>query len=95
MGMFWLVIAFFQIGISGEYLAGGWNILASIVNLYLIRGVVKRSRKVVNALIFLGIVGGIWGVYQLLNGTWIQAIAIPMYIVLAILAQVNKENFTN
>jgi len=96
MGMFWLVIGFMQLTSgTGVVFYGIWNILISIINLALIRDVVKRTRKVVLNLTFLGIVGSIWGAVQLFSGVWVQAFAIPLYIVLAILAQTNKEYFSN
>lgn len=94
MGLFWLAIGFIQIG-NSQILVGIWNIVISIINLTLIRNVIRRSHRVVNSLIFLGVVGGIWGLVQLLSGAWLQAFAIPIYIVLAVLAGTNKEYFSD
>jgi hypothetical protein len=95
MGLFWLVIGFLQVAGGIYFLSGVWNIIISIINLAFIRDVVNRSRKVVNNFLFLGIVGGIWGFIQLISGAWLQAFAIPIYIALAVLAQTNKEYFSN
>jgi hypothetical protein len=94
MGMFWLVIGFIQLE-AGSWFIALWNILISIINLALIRDVLKRNRKVVSNLTFLGVVGSIWGVIQLSSGSSLQVCAIPLYIILAVLAQTNKEYFMN
>jgi hypothetical protein len=106
MASFWLIVGFLQIA-SGSLLAelgegyrltpflcGGWNIIVSVINLALIADVMKRKKSVVRNLMFLGIVGVIWGTIQLIDGAWLQACAIPMYIVLAVLANINKEYFS-
>ena len=111
MGLFWLIIAFTQFAAArtitlleldtgGDsfslYLSGIWNIIISIVNLWLIKAVVNRKNSVVRDLTFLGIVGSLWGGYQLIfGGAYLQACAVPLYIILAVLAQVNKRDFIN
>ncbi|MHB0922667.1 MAG: hypothetical protein ACYC3H_01710 [Bellilinea sp.] len=109
MGIFWLIIGFTQFGLArvaaeldpttsqmSYYLSGLWNIVISIINLWLINGVVKRRKIVVRDLTFLGIVGSVWGGYQLIvSGSLIQACAIPLYIILAILVQINKHEYIN
>lgn len=109
MGIFWLIIGFTQFGVArvaaeidpstspmSYYLSGIWNIVISIINLWLINGVVKRRKIVVRDLTFLGIVGSVWGGYQLIvSGSLIQACAIPLYIILAVLVQINKHEYIN
>lgn len=109
MGIFWLMIGLTQFGLAqvaaeidpttspmNYYLSGLWNIVISIINLWLINGVVKRRKIVVRDLTFLGIVGSVWGGYQLIvSGSLIQACAIPLYIILAILVQINKHEYIN
>lgn len=74
---------------------GIWNILISIVNLYLIRDVVKRKKRIVSELLFLGIAGSLFGAVQLFSGALLQVCAIPLYIILAVLGQINKTEYVN
>lgn len=103
LGLFWIAIGLVQIA-AGSALGsstadavctGGWNIMISIVNLVGISDVVKRSKRVPREMMFLAIVGTLLGGYQLLNGAFIQACAVPLYIVLGILASVNKAVYKN
>jgi len=111
MGLFWLFIAFTQFSLGSMttnlgletggdaltfYLYGIWNIFISIVNLWMIKGVVRRRKIMVRDLTFLGIVGSLWGGYQLVvDGAFIQACAVPLYIILAVLIQINKREYVN
>jgi tetratricopeptide (TPR) repeat protein len=103
LGLFWIAIGLLQISTAsllGESsldanCSGGWNIMISIVNLLGISDVVKRSKRVPREMLFLAIVGSLLGVFQLINGAVLQACVIPFYIVLGILANVNKAAYTN
>jgi hypothetical protein len=104
MGLFWLTIGLLQVvqGLSSAYTNsvevfcyGVWNFIISIANLYMIRDVLKHYRKVVASLTFLAVVGSLFGMAQVFfSGAWLQVCIVPAYIVLGILAQVNKEHYT-
>jgi tetratricopeptide (TPR) repeat protein len=105
LGLFWIVVGLLQVstGLLADAQLGGWglagtgalNILLSLINLWQIRAVVRRERSVVNSLMFLAVAGSCWGVFQLLiAGAYLQICAVPMYIVLGILALVNKDHFS-
>lgn len=74
---------------------GATNIIISVINLLIIRDVVKRNKRVIGELTFLGIGGSIFGMIQLFTGSLLQACAIPLYIILAVLAQINKQEYIN
>ncbi|MCX7006899.1 MAG: hypothetical protein NTY53_06570 [Kiritimatiellaeota bacterium] len=102
LGMFWLAIGLLQLFLSytlPQQLHDLWvygliNILISIWNLSRIASIVQRKKGVVGSLVFLGVVGSLFGAGQLLLlGAWLQIIPIPLYIILAILAGANKNYF--
>jgi len=103
LGLFWIGIGLLQISAASlleqssfdANCSGGWNIMISIINLLGISDIVKRSKRVPREMLFLAIVGSLLGVFQLMNGAVLQACVIPFYIVLGILANVNKAVYTN
>jgi len=105
LGLFWIAIGLIQIAVAfslevsdaiGVICTGGLNILISIVNLLGIMDVRKRSKRVPTEMMFLAVVGSLFGAYQMLvDGALIQVCAIPLYIVLGILAYINKDVYKN
>lgn len=108
LALFWIAIGLLQLGIGSLSLSGLtqengiltiftgiWNILISMINLWVITGVIKRKKFVVASLLVLGISGFSLGLIQLLNGVWLQVCAVPLYIILAVLGLVNRNEYTN
>jgi tetratricopeptide (TPR) repeat protein len=105
LGLFWLVIGLSQLGlssvsyrISGDYLSlicvGFWNILISIINLFSIRDILRHLPSAVKNLTTLAIISSIFGVVQIiLFGSWLQVIAVPIYIVVGVLINIDKERY--
>ena len=105
LGLFWIGIGLIQITVglaeaaqnpAGPGIAGlgGLNVILSIVNLFQIRRVIRRERKVVESLVGLGVVGLLWGGWQLLSGGWLQVFVIPVYVSLGVLAWINREHLS-
>lgn len=102
LGLFWLGIGLLQLGLGlnngdgGTAAVGIWNIAISVANLWLIKDVLHRSPKVVRSLRFLAIGGSVIGLAQLvLVGAWLQVFAVPLYIVLGVLAWSNRDYFAD
>lgn len=74
-------------------LTGFWNIFASVINLSMIRYVLKHYIPLVKNITWLAFLGSIIGMVQLLSGVWLQIIFIPIYIVLGVLVQVNRKSY--
>ena len=75
---------------------GAWNFLISIINLLVIGDVIGHKKKAIRNLIFLALTGSLLGFVQLfLNGAWLQLLVIPFYVILGVLAQINKVHYRN
>lgn len=108
LGLFWIAVGTLQIaaGLAGftlgptgtgtlVALCGLWNFGISVVNLLAISDVVRRYRRTVKNLIFLAVLGTIWGLFQLLAmGACLQALVIPLYVTLGILGYVARDYFS-
>ena len=104
MILYWLGIGFLQYSYAlinssnafDLFCWGTWNIGISIVNATVIPLVLSRKKKVIQQLYFLAILGSVFGIFQMaLNASLIQVCAIPLYIMLGILAYISKELFVN
>jgi Tetratricopeptide repeat len=103
LGMFWIGVALAQFAIviggrapssSDLTMTAVWNLVASGINLFFTRNVIRRQANVVKYLVYLAILGSIWGGISLATGANIQILAIPMYILLGILAYTNRKYYT-
>lgn len=101
LGIFWLGVGVLQftVGVnnstSGMTGTGIWNVIWAVVELWFVRGVVRRYRQMVSTLTWIAAIGSIFGIVQiLLVGAWLQILVVPLYIVLGVLAQANKDYFT-
>lgn len=102
LGLFWMGIGLLQLVMgladnSTMYLLclGPWNILIAIVHLWLINDVTKSYRKVIKDLTSLAIIGSIFGIFQVIAmEVWLQILVIPLYILIGILIQMSKEEYT-
>jgi hypothetical protein len=89
LSMFWMRIGLLQI--INSPLLGFWNIFISLINLSIIRDIVKRSKNALNNLYFLAVLGTIGGAIQMATGAYLQACVIPMYGALGVLAYINQD----
>lgn len=104
ISLYWLGIGLFQIRSLGvnhyannvrnlDYVAD-WNIIFSISNLFFIRTVLKHKKQAVSGITFLVITGVIWGTVMFFLYSFLaQICAIPLYIALGVLVQINKRRF--
>ena len=104
LALFWLGVGGLQIFVGlglnlntfDLVFAGAWNFLISIINLLVIGDVVGHKKKAVRDLTFLAFTGSIFGFVQLfLSGVWLQLLVIPFYVIIGVLAQVNKAYYRN
>jgi hypothetical protein len=65
----------------------------AIAHLWVIKRVTQRRRQAVSDITFLSIVNIVWGTIQLFSGVWIQILFIPLYVVMGVLVQIDKEYF--
>ena len=72
---------------------GTWNIFIAIVNLAGIGDIIKHNPRTPNEMIFLAVIGSFWGIYQLISGVFLQAIVIPIYIILGVMAYLSKDKY--
>jgi hypothetical protein len=89
LSMFWMGIGLLQI--INSPLLGFWNIFISLINLSIIRDIVKRSKSALNNLYFLAVLGTIGGAIQMVTGAVSQACVIPLYGALGVLAYINQD----
>ncbi len=90
LSMFWMGIGLVQL--ISLPIIGLWNIFISIINLALIRGIIKRTKNLLNELYFLSVLGTIGGVIQMLAmSAYLQACVIPLYGALGVLAYLNQD----
>ncbi|MBL8111109.1 MAG: hypothetical protein JNJ96_15700 [Anaerolineales bacterium] len=75
-------------------LLGFWNIFVSLINLLVIRDIIKRSKNALNELYILSVLGTISGVLQVFDGAYLQACVIPLYGALGILAYLNQDVYS-
>lgn len=102
MVLFWLGIGFLQMALGLDPLSldllcyGGGNVVFSIINGFFIIPVSRRKKSALQQLYFLAIIGSGLGIFQLLfSAAYLQACAVPLYIVIGILAYANREAFVN
>lgn len=104
--LLWLAIGLLQITASlavvndptsgGICIVGLWNILATLINGYLLFRVIQKKKSAINPLYFLSAAGALFGAFQLLAGSaFIQACAIPLYLGVGFFTYVEKDKFTN
>jgi tetratricopeptide (TPR) repeat protein len=101
MVLFWLGVGFLQLAFSFESTVnfdllcfGGGNIVFSIINGFFIAPVVARKKSALQQLYILAAIGSVLGTFQLLfYGAYLQVCAIPLYILIGILAYINREAF--
>ena len=100
LGIFWIGLGVLQITLlandpGGNAICFGiWNIAISIVNFLGIANIIQRKKRVVNDMTFLAVFGSVLGIVNIfLTGAYIQACVIPFYLVLGVLAQVNKNKY--
>jgi tetratricopeptide (TPR) repeat protein len=89
LSMFWMGIGLLQI--MNSPLLGFWNIFISLINLSIIRDIVKRSKNTLNNLYLLAVLGTIGGAIQMVTGAYLQACVIPLYGALGVLAYLNQD----
>jgi hypothetical protein len=89
LSMFWMGIGLLQIITSP--LLGLWNIFISLINLRIIRDIIKHSKNTLNELYFLAVLGTIGGAIQMITGAYLQACVIPLYGALGVLAYINQD----
>lgn len=105
LGLWWLGIGLLQLSVgltNNPYFRSGdmqcigiWNLVISVINLASISDVVRHYRRAVSNLTLLAVVGSFFGLVQiLLAGAWLQVFVVPVYVVLGVLAQVNKAEFS-
>lgn len=102
MVLFWLGIGFLQLALGLDPLNvdvlcfGAGNVVFSIINGFLILPVVRKKKSALSWLYFLAISGSVLGTFQLLfSAAYLQACAVPLYIVIGILAYANREAFVH
>lgn len=104
MVLFWLGVGLLQLFFSLDpnestfdlLCFGGGNIVFSIINGSLIVPTANRKKSVLQSLYFLAGLGSAVGMLQLLFGSaYLQICAIPLYILLGILAYANREAFVH
>lgn len=89
----WIHIAGPKFSVASSF-CGAWDVIFGLANLALLFSVRRRSRRAVTNLTLLGVTGIMWGLLLLLFGAaWVQGITIPIYILLIVLAQTNKDYF--
>jgi hypothetical protein len=89
LSMFWMGIGLLQI--MNSPLLGFWNIFISLINLGVIRDIIKHSKNTLNELYLLAILGTIGGAIQMITGAYLQACVIPLYGALGILTYINQD----
>jgi tetratricopeptide (TPR) repeat protein len=92
LSLFWMGIGLLQI--INSPLLGLWNIFVSLINLLIIRDIIKRSKNTLNELYFLSVFGTISGVIQMFTGAYLQACVIPLYGALGVLAYLNQDVYS-
>lgn len=92
LSMFWMGIGLLQI--INSPLLGFWNIFVSLINLLIIRDIIKRSKNTLNELYFLSVFGTIGGIIQMFTGAYLQACVIPLYGALGVLAYLNQDIYS-
>lgn len=92
LSLFWMGIGLLQI--INSPLLGLWNIFVSLINLLIIRDIIKRSKNTLNELYFLSVFGTIGGIIQMFTGAYLQACVIPLYGALGVLAYLNQDIYS-
>jgi hypothetical protein len=101
LGLFWIAVGTLQlaVGLMGfttgyTVLCGLWNFGISVINMLGISDVLRRYRRTVKNLTLLAVGGAAWGLFQLVvMQVWLQALVIPLYVVLGVLVRANKDYF--
>jgi hypothetical protein len=104
--LFWVAVGVWQIylgvqlapysdvvGIQTEIIVGALNIFLSLINIAIINSIVKRGRGTVLGIWIIALLSAVWGMYQMNQGVLIQAVAVPIYIVSAMLITINRNYF--
>lgn len=89
LSMFWMGIGLLQI--INSPLLGLWNIFISLINLGIIRDIIKHSKNTLNELYLLAVLGTVGGAIQMITGAYLQACVIPLYGALGVLTYINQD----
>jgi hypothetical protein len=82
------------VGIQPEVITGVMNIFLSFINIVVINSIVNRRRDTVLGIWLIVLLSVAWGIFQLIGqGALLQAIAVPIYLVSAMLITVNRNYF--
>jgi hypothetical protein len=104
IGLFWIVVAFLQIGAGlangpggGALLIaiiGGCNLLVAGYTLSAIKGVVRRSYHAQGSLVLVSVVGAGWGLFAtIFPGGWFHLLVVPLNVGVGVLALTNSAYF--
>ncbi len=104
LGLFWMGVGGLQLALgfnlkgalSDLFCTGVWNFFIGIVNLYMIREVIAKKKRGSRDLIFLAVVGFVWGFISVFFfAAWLQILVIPLYVILGVLAQISRPHYVN